>query len=78
MANKADTRSVSLGALRVALDRAPPSGLDALDPKQLAQLATLLSEAKRRQKTQVDAALTESLSHVPLLLRGAVRKILDL
>lgn len=75
---KADTRGASLDALRAALDRAPPAGLDVLDPKQLAQLATLLSDAKRRQKTQVDAALTESLSHVPLLLRGAVRKILDL
>ena len=75
---KADSRSASLDARRAALDRAPPAGLDGLDPKQLAQLATLLSDAKRRQKTQVDAALTESLSHVPLLLRGAVRKILDL
>ncbi len=75
---KADTRAASLDALQAALDRAPPAGLDELDPKRLAQLATLLGDAKRRQKTQVDAALTESLSHVPLLLRGAVRKILDL
>lgn len=75
---KADSRGASLEALRVALDRAPPAGLDGLDADQLAELAQLLSAAKRKQKADVDAALTESLSHVPLLLRGAVRKILDL
>ncbi len=75
---KADTRDASLEALRSALDRKPPAGLDTLEPAELAKLATLLTEAKQRQKSQVDAALTESLSHVPLLLRGAVRKILDL
>jgi len=75
---KTETREASLTELRMALDRAPPEGLDALEPTELARLALLLTEAKRRQKSQVDAALTESLSHVPLLLRGAVRKILDL
>lgn len=75
---KADTRGASLEALRSALDRAPPDGLDGLDAEQLAELAVLLADAKRKQKADVDAALTESLSHVPLLLRGAVRKILDL
>lgn len=75
---KADNRAVSLAALQAALDRAPPEGLDGLDAEQLAELATLLADAKRKQKADVDAALTESLSHVPLLLRGAVRKILDL
>ncbi|WP_293372865.1 hypothetical protein [Nevskia sp.] len=72
------SRDASLNALRAALDRPPPAGLDTLEPAELAKLATLLTEAKQRQKAQVDIALTESLSHVPLLLRGAVRKILDL
>jgi len=71
-------RGASLDALRSALDRAPPAGLDALEPAELAKLAALMTAAKQRQKAQVDAALTASLSHVPLLLRGAVRKILDL
>lgn len=75
---KADSRGASLEALRAALDRAPPQGLDGLDASQVAELAQLLTEAKRKQKADVDAALTASLSHVPLLLRGAVRKILDL
>lgn len=75
---KADDSRASLAALQTALDRAPPDGLDGLDADQLAELAKLLTEAKRKQKADVDAALTESLSHVPLLLRGAVRKILDL
>lgn len=73
-----DGRGVSIAALAAALDRAPPAGLEALEADELARLAALLADAKRRQKAQVDAALTESLSHVPLLLRGAVRKILDL
>ncbi|WP_439638317.1 hypothetical protein [Nevskia sp.] len=77
-AGGADGRRSSLSALQTALDRAPPAGLEALEADELARLATLLADAKRRQKAQVDAALTESLSHVPLLLRGAVRKILDL
>ncbi|MBA4287032.1 MAG: hypothetical protein C0434_16045 [Xanthomonadaceae bacterium] len=75
---RADSREASLEALRSALDRTPPAGLDALEAAELAKLAALMAAAKLRQKAQVDAALTESLSHVPLLLRGAVRKILDL
>lgn len=74
----ANSRDASLGALRSALERTPPAGLDALEPAELAKLATLLTEAKQRQKAQVDLALTESLGHIPLLLRGTVRKILDL
>jgi hypothetical protein len=72
------SREASLAALRSALDRTPPAGLDVLEPAELARLAVLMTTAKQRQKAQVDAALTESLSHIPLLLRGAVRKILDL
>lgn len=75
---KSDVRAASLEALRSALDRAPPEGLDGLDADQLAELAKLLADAKRKQKADVDEALTASLSHVPMLLRGAVRKILDL
>jgi hypothetical protein len=73
-----DARSTSLVALQAALDRVPPAGLDVLEPEELARLARLLTEAKQRQKAQVDTALTESLGHIPLLLRGPVRKILDL
>jgi len=73
-----DARSTSLAALQAALDRAPPAGVEALDAEELARLAQLLTEAKRRQKREVDAALADSLGHVPLLLRGPVRKILGL
>ena len=67
-----------MAALQAALDRAPPAGLEALTADELERLAKLLTEAKQRQKAQVDTALTESLGHIPLLLRGPVRKILDL
>lgn len=73
-----DARSTSLAALQAALDRAPPAGVEALDAEELARLAQLLTEAKRRQKREVDSALADSLGHVPLLLRGPVRKILGL
>lgn len=76
--DRSDARTAALDELEAALERQPPAGLDALDARELGKLARLLSDAKRTQKSQVDAALTESLSHVPLLLRGAVRKILDL
>lgn len=73
-----EARSTSIAALQAALDRAPPAGLEALTADELERLAKLLTEAKQRQKAQVDTALTESLGHIPLLLRGPVRKILDL
>lgn len=73
-----DPRSTSLAALQAALDRAPPAGLDVLSAEELERLAKLLTDAKWRQKAQVDSALSESLGHIPLLLRGPVRKILDL
>lgn len=76
--NVATGRAPSWSQLAAALERAPPDGLDTLAPDEIGSLATLLTEAKRRQKAQVDAALTDSLGHLPLLLRGPVRKILDL
>lgn len=76
--DRSDGRTAALDALEAVLERSPPSGLEPLTADELRRLATLLTAAKQRQKAEVDAALTASLGHVPLLLRGAVRRILDL
>ena len=38
-----DSREASLAALRSALDRTPPAGLDVLEPAELAPMAVLLA-----------------------------------
>ncbi|WP_028008772.1 hypothetical protein [Solimonas flava] len=55
-----------------------PDALAALDAASLQQLADALRDARRRQRAQMAAATDSALLHVPLLLRGAVRKILGI
>lgn len=53
----------------------PPS-VAALEPQVLATLADALQDARRRLGEDLLAALDESMRHVPLPLRGLVRKVL--
>jgi hypothetical protein len=52
----------------------PP--LDKLNDKQLKALIEIFREGKQRQRTSLYAAMESALGHVPMLLRGAVRKVM--
>ena len=52
----------------------PP--LDKLNDKQLKALIEIFREGKQHQRTSLNAAMESALGHVPMLLRGAVRKIM--
>lgn len=52
----------------------PP--LDALNDKQLKAFTEILREGKQYQRTSLNAAMESALGHVPMLLRGAVRKVM--
>lgn len=53
-----------------------PEGLEVLSPNELQILAELLRDAKARQAQELEQGLQESLTIVPRLMRGPVRKIL--
>jgi uncharacterized protein YbaP (TraB family) len=50
--------------------------LDKLSDKQLVALTELLREGKKNQRSALNAAMESALGHVPMLLRGAVRKVM--
>ncbi len=50
--------------------------LDGLDQADIQRLEALILQAQAQQAASLAAATEESLSHVPALLRGAVRKLL--
>lgn len=54
----------------------PPSLLSELSEPQRSQLVALWQSARERQHAHLIAAIDKILSGVPLVLRGAVRKIL--
>jgi hypothetical protein len=66
----------ALRALRDQLADGLPEGLAALHPRELADLATAVREARERQSAALDAAVHETMGHVPWLMRGPVRRIL--
>ncbi|MFF5991952.1 hypothetical protein [Prauserella flavalba] len=51
-----------------------PPGIEALAEEHKEIIGDALRQARRKQATALSAAAEESLSHVPFLLRGAVRK----
>lgn len=53
-----------------------PAGIVELDGKSQDELAILLVESQRRQRSQLKLALEGALGHVPRMLRGTVRKVL--
>jgi hypothetical protein len=52
-----------------------PPPLDALTPAEIGTLAELLRSARHNQQQQLNHAFEAALGHIPLLLRGPIRKI---
>lgn len=50
----------------------------ALPPAQIERLAREVQLTHQRQQAALEAAITESLGHIPALLRGPVKKILGI
>jgi hypothetical protein len=63
------------GELRDELGVEVPPGIAALSNHERDDLADALRAARRRQATQLRAALDGALHLIPRLLRGPVRKI---
>lgn len=59
-----------------ALGAPLPPGLEGLKKPELEKLAAALAAAKTRQRKALEGSAEAALSHVPMLLRGAVRKVL--
>lgn len=53
-----------------------PERLSELNEAELSLLTEAVKRLKKRQDVELNSALENALSHVPALLRGAVRKIL--
>ena len=62
-------------ALRRALGGSAPDGLRELDDDDLTDLATAVTDARRRQSRALAEAGERALRHVPRLLRGPIRKL---
>jgi hypothetical protein len=63
-------------ALEGQLRANPPSGLEALAPEELRDLADAIRTARRRQAQALNHAADQALGHIPRLLRGPIRKIM--
>lgn len=64
------------GALQQELGGAALPDVSALSAADQDKLVSLVRSARRAQNAQLAEAMESALSHIPLLLRGAVRKIL--
>lgn len=64
------------GSLQKELGSAALPDLSALSGAEQDSLVALIQTARRNQKAQLAQAMEAALSHIPALLRGAVRKIL--
>jgi hypothetical protein len=63
-------------ALSRELGGKPLPDLAALDAAEIDALTQALRRARSNQQKQLQQAFEAALEHVPMLLRGAVRKIL--
>lgn len=62
-------------ALKAQLGGQVPPALSGVDDDSLAELAAAVADARRRQAAEIAAAGDQALSHVPRLLRVAIRKV---
>lgn len=53
-----------------------PAAFSALDDRDIRFLTDCLRNARERQQSQLQIAMETALGHIPLLLRGPVKKIL--
>ena len=74
--NASSASQETLAALRAELGAEPPEALRALSDDALRHLLDSLRAQKAHQRAALDSAITQGLTVVPTLLRGAVRKIL--
>jgi hypothetical protein len=51
-------------------------GGDRIPAELRGELSRLVAEARERQRKEVELAIDTALSHIPAVLRGAVRKLL--
>jgi hypothetical protein len=63
-------------ALEAQLRASAPAGIRRLADRDLADLATAISDARHRQAAELAAAGDQAFSHIPRLLRGPVRRAL--
>lgn len=64
--------------LSAAIGAPVPDGVAALDDARLAELATVVRDARSEQRRVLRQATEESLRHVPRLVRPAVKRIVGL
>lgn len=62
--------------LAALLGAAPPDSVDGLPEAAQAELAELITTARRRQTADLARAFDAALTHIPFPLRGLVRKVL--
>jgi hypothetical protein len=62
-------------ALKAQLGGQVPPALTGIDDDSLGDLAAAVATARRRQAAEIAAAGDQALSHVPRLLRMAIRKV---
>jgi hypothetical protein len=69
-------KKTAADSLAAELGGAAPEWLEGLDDGARRELAAAIAEARLRQKADIAEALKAALGHVPLLLRGAAKKVL--
>jgi hypothetical protein len=62
--------------LRTLLGGDPPASVLALDDAVRADLAAVISDARKRQARDLKTAYEATLAHVPFPVRGIVKKVL--
>lgn len=70
------TEELAALAAAAGLPQARLEAFAALPPAQLGALRQAIVRAEQKQARDLDAAIEGALSHIPLLLRGAVKKVL--
>ena len=62
-------------ALEAQLGSPPPAGVARLEANEIADLTSAIRDARRRQAAQIEGVGDRTLSFVPRLLRGPIRRI---
>ncbi|MCG8918392.1 hypothetical protein L6E12_21650 [Actinokineospora sp. PR83] len=68
----------SVALLRTRFGGRLPESVEALDEAAVRDLADALHSARRRQRAELDESTEASLAQLPKVLRGLIRRALDL
>lgn len=63
-------------ALEQLLGTAPPAGVAALSEQDRHRLVAVITRAREKQATDLEASFHATLKHIPFPLRGIVKKAL--